>query len=146
MIFRSFCSKSPILLYLNTSTNVIYCLLRYLDATRYSRSCWNSHNNLIRLILQLIVLNNCIVKIVDLQKQRFKMSTHMHKLYLTQLSGWPSVNALAYHRCDPGSIPDVGMWDGHVVTKSDRWVSSGHSGFLPHEDHPNANIDANEHD
>ena len=30
--------------------------------------------------------------------------------------------------------------DGHVVTKSDRWVSSGHSGFLPHEDHPNANM------
>ena len=38
------------------------------------------------------------------------------------------------------------MWDGHVVTKSDRWFSSGHSGFLPHEDHPNANIGANEHD
>ena len=33
-----------------------------------------------------------------------------------------------------------------VVTKSDRWVSSGHSGFLPQEDHPNANIGANEHD
>jgi len=30
--------------------------------------------------------------------------------------------------------------DSHVVTKSDRWVSSGH------EDHPNANIGANEHD
>ena len=27
--------------------------------------------------------------------------------------------------CDPGSIPSVGMWDGHVVTKSDRWVSPG---------------------
>ena len=40
----------------------------------------------------------------------------------------------------------VGMWDGHVVTKSDRWVSSRHSGFLPHEDHPNANIGDNEHD
>ena len=40
----------------------------------------------------------------------------------------------------------VGMWDGHVVTKSDRWVSSGYFGFLPHEDHPNANIGANEHD
>ena len=25
-------------------------------------------------------------------------------------------------------------------------VSSGHSGFLPHEDNPNANIGANEHD
>ena len=31
-------------------------------------------------------------------------------------------------------------------TKSDRWVSSGHSGFLPHEDHQNAIIGANEHD
>ena len=60
-------------------------------------------------------------------------------------SGWRSGNALAFHRCDPGSIPGVGMWDGHVVTKSDRWVSSGHSGFLPHEYHPNANISANEH-
>ena len=30
-------------------------------------------------------------------------------------------------------------------TKSDRWVSSGHSGFLLHEDHPNATIGANEH-
>ena len=57
-----------------------------------------------------------------------------------------SVNALAPHRCDPGSIPGVGMWDGHVVTKSNRWVSSGYSIFLPHEDHPNANIGANEHD
>ena len=36
------------------------------------------------------------------------------------------------------------MCDGHVVTKSDMWVSPGHSGFLPHEDHPNANIGANE--
>ena len=36
--------------------------------------------------------------------------------------------------------------DGHVVTKSDRLVSSGHSGFLQHEDQPNANIGANEHD
>ena len=40
----------------------------------------------------------------------------------------------------------VCVWDGHVVTKSDRWVSSGYSSFLPHEDHPNANIGANEHD
>ena len=43
-------------------------------------------------------------------------------------------------------IPGVGMWDGHVVTKSDKWVSSGHSGFLPLEDNPNANIGVNEHD
>ena len=62
------------------------------------------------------------------------------------LSGWRSVNALASHHCDPGSIPGIGMCDGHVVTKSDRWVSFGHSGFLPHEDHPNANIGVNEHD
>ena len=46
----------------------------------------------------------------------------------------------------PGLIPGVGMSDGHVVTKSDRWVSSGHSGFLSHEDHPIANIGANELD
>ena len=56
-----------------------------------------------------------------------------------RLSGWRSVNALASHRCVPGSIPGVGMWDGH-----------GHQvrqvGFLPHEDHPNAYIGANEHD
>ena len=51
-----------------------------------------------------------------------------------------------FHRCDPGSIPGIGMWDGHVVTKSGRWVSSRYSGFLPHEDHQNANIGANEHD
>ena len=62
------------------------------------------------------------------------------------LSGWRSLNALASHHCDPGSIPDVGMWDVYVVTKSDRSVSSGYSGFLPHEDHPNANISVNEHD
>ena len=55
------------------------------------------------------------------------------------LSGWRSVNALASHRCDPGSIPGVGMWDGHVVTKSDRYVFSG---FLQHKDHRNANIGA----
>ena len=35
---------------------------------------------------------------------------------------------------------------GLVVTKLDWWVSSGYSGFLPHEDHRNANIGANEHD
>ena len=62
------------------------------------------------------------------------------------LAVWCSVNALASHRCDPGSIPNVGMWDGDLVTKSDRWVSSGYSGFHLHEDHPNANIGANEHD
>ena len=50
-------------------------------------------------------------------------------------SGWRSVNTLASHRCDPDSIPGVGMWDGHVVIKSDRWVSPGYSGLLPHEDH-----------
>jgi len=38
------------------------------------------------------------------------------------------------------------MWDGYVVTKLDRWVCSGYSGFLPYEDHRNANIGANEHD
>ena len=36
--------------------------------------------------------------------------------------------------------------DGHVVIKSDRWVSSGYSVFLPHEDHANATIGANKHD
>ena len=33
------------------------------------------------------------------------------------------------------------MWD--MVTKSDRWVSSGRSGFLPHEDDTNTNSGAN---
>ena len=33
-----------------------------------------------------------------------------------------------------------------LVTKSGRWVSPGYSGYLPHEDNPNANIGANEHD
>ena len=70
--------------------------------------------------------------------------TYMYKY--VRLSGWRSVNSLASHGCDPGSIPGVGMWDGHVVTKSDSKVSPGHSGFLPHEDHPNANIGANKHD
>ena len=63
---------------------------------------------------------------------------------LRRLSGCG--NALDSHRCDPGWIHGVGMSDSHVVTKSDRWVSSGHSGFLPHEDHRNAIIGANEHD
>ena len=76
----------------------------------------------------------------------FTISTYVTLVLLDCLSAWRSVNALASHRCDPGSIPGVGMWDGHVVTKSDRWVSPGHSDFLPHEDHPNANIGANEHD
>ena len=75
---------------------------------------------------------------------------NMHTSYsvsmLLCLSDWRSGNTLASHRCDPCSIPGVGMWDGRVVTKSDRWVSSGYSGFLPHEDHPNANIGSNEHD
>ena len=38
------------------------------------------------------------------------------------------------------------IWDGHVVTKSDRRVFFGNFGFLPYEDHTNANIGANEHD
>ena len=33
-----------------------------------------------------------------------------------------------------------------MVMWSDRWASSEHSGFLPHEDHQNANIDANSHE
>ena len=45
-----------------------------------------------------------------------------------------------------GVLPGVGIWDGHVVTKPDRWVSSRYSGFIPREDHSNANIGANEHD
>ena len=65
---------------------------------------------------------------------------------LGKLSDWSSVNAHASYHCDQGSIPGIAMWDGHVVTKSDRWVSSGQSGFPPHEDHPNAIIGANEHD
>ena len=52
-------------------------------------------------------------------------------------------NALASHRCDLGSIHGVGMLDGHVVTKSDRWVSAGH---LRHEDHVNAYMGANNND
>jgi len=43
-------------------------------------------------------------------------------------------------------VPGVGMWDGHVVTKSDGCISSEYSGFLPHEDHRNINIGAKEHD
>ena len=39
-----------------------------------------------------------------------------------------------------------GMWDGNVLIKSDRWVSSGYSGFLRHDDHTNAKIGDNEHD
>ena len=31
-----------------------------------------------------------------------------------------------------------------IVTVSYRWISSGYTGFLPHEDHRNANIGANE--
>ena len=32
-----------------------------------------------------------------------------HTSVIRRLSGWRSVNALASHRCDPGSIPGVGM-------------------------------------
>ena len=53
------------------------------------------------------------------------------------LSGWRSVSALASHRCYPGSIPGVCMWDGHVVTRLDRWaffqvlrVSSNHEDLI----------------
>ena len=38
------------------------------------------------------------------------------------------------------------MRDGHVVTKSDRWVSSGYSRFFPHEDYTNEIIGTKEHD
>ena len=34
------------------------------------------------------------------------------------------------------------MCDGHVVTKSYRWLSSGYCGFLSHEENSDANIDA----
>ena len=40
----------------------------------------------------------------------------------------------------------LSMLNGHVVTKSGRWVSIGYFGCLPHEDHTNSNISANEHD
>ena len=33
-------------------------------------------------------------------------------------AGWRSVNAPASHRCDTGSITDVGLRDGHLVIKS----------------------------
>lgn len=44
------------------------------------------------------------------------------------------VNALAPHRCDPGSIPVIDSgWvgEGKVVARSDTWVLSGYFGFLP---------------
>ena len=37
-------------------------------------------------------------------------------------------------------------WDGHVVIKSGRWVSSEYYGFRPDEDYTNASIGANEQD
>ena len=89
----------------------------------------------------------------------FSQSPFLIWRWTTHLSGWRSGNALASHRCNPGSIPSIGMWDGHVrwscemvmwdghvVTKWDRWVSSEYSGFLPQEDHRNANIGANDPD
>jgi len=33
-----------------------------------------------------------------------------------------------FRRCDRDSIPDVRMWNGHVVSKSDKWVYVGLSG------------------
>jgi len=47
------------------------------------------------------------------------------------LSDLRSGSALASHCYNRGSTPDLGMYDGHVITKSGRWVSSGYSGFLP---------------
>ena len=40
------------------------------------------------------------------------------------MSDWHSVNVLASNRCEPGSIPNVGMWDGH-------WSPSQAGGFTP---------------
>ena len=62
------------------------------------------------------------------------------------LSDWYSGKAPDSHRCDLGLIPDIGMWDGYVVAKSDGWVSYVYSGFLQHEDYTKANIGANKHD
>ena len=59
------------------------------------------------------------------------------------LSGWRKGNALAYHRCDPGSIPGIGMWDGHVVRRVGYLRVLR---FPPTRRPPNANIRANEHD
>ena len=56
-----------------------------------------------------------------------------------QLTDLPLMICLG-HECDFYSVRFI--YIVFMVTKSDRWVSSGHSGFLPHEDHPNANIGA----
>jgi len=68
------------------------------------------------------------------------------KFAKTRLSDWHRGNALTSHHCDPSLISGISMLDGHVVTTSDRRFSSLFSGLLPHRNHTNANIGANEHD
>ena len=63
-----------------------------------------------------------------------------------EVNEWWSGNGFTSHCCYPGLIPGFGMWDGHVVTKSDTLVSSRYSCLLPHQDHTNANISANKND
>ena len=38
------------------------------------------------------------------------------------------------------------LWDGHVVTRSNRWVSSWYSNYILPKDHTNANFDGDEND
>ena len=58
----------------------------------------------------------------------------------------PHLRVISYHfLCKLTNLVEQSS-DSHVVTKSERWVSYGYSGFLPHEDYTNTNIGANEHD
>ena len=144
-----------------TDSHIIHLII--LDRTAYfvsseiSSFFWDEDilTSMVTLLLKYKrILQGVIIPLSEIRESVLESSDgqlvtvclkHLPQLY-SWLSGWRSVNALASHRCNPGSKPGVSMWDGHVVTKSDRWVSSGHSGFLPHEHHPNANIGASEHD
>ena len=86
--------------------------------------------------LQKLILEEIVFIILETFDGVTRSEVSCFQLY-QGLSGWRSGITLGSHRCDPGSILGIGWWDGHVVTKSDRWVSSGYSGFLPHEDHQN---------
>ena len=53
---------------------------------------------------------------------------------------------MQYHNLKVASFQSLDIWCRHVVTKSDRWVSSEYYGFLLLVEHTNANIVTNEHE
>ena len=87
-------------------------------------------------------LNSTVLSISDRQHIFHSPIYKWSPTYLSEsvLLNCHSGNVLASHHSEPGSIPNLSMWDGYVVIRLDRLVSFEYYGFNLHIEQMSASM------